>query len=200
MTIIHFNKHQRDDTKLIYTNNWFDRNVNTTMKFLSEHVKTLKDPINVLEIGSHEGRSTVWMLHNLCINPSSILISIDPYFTNDVTTPVDNNTKLLFTNNIEFSGKGDQIIQYRDLSKNVLPQLDIKFDIIYIDGSHLFEDVLIDIEYSYKIIKNNGLILIDDYGSSTPDISKAVNLFMSKNPDLKIIIKEYQILLQKITI
>ena len=37
-----------------------------------------------------------------------------------------------------------------------------KFDLIYIDGSHLFEDIFIDFYYSSKLLNPSGLIAFDD--------------------------------------
>ena len=39
----------------------------------------------------------------------------------------------------------------------------IKFDFIYIDGSHNGEDILSDAIEAFKILKVNGLIFFDDF-------------------------------------
>lgn len=51
----------------------------------------------------------------------------------------------------------------------------IEADLIYIDGSHDYEDVKTDIKNYFKILKNGGTIFGDDYWIS--DVKKAVNEF-----------------------
>lgn len=62
----------------------------------------------------------------------------------------------------------------------VLPQLieeNHKFDLIYIDGSHIFEDVFVDFYYSDKLLAKQGVILFDD--SSDPHVRKVTNFIES---------------------
>jgi len=51
------------------------------------------------------------------------------------------------------------------------------FDLIYIDGSHLFEDVFIDFYYSSRLLSDGGLILFDD--STDPHIRKVLKFIDS---------------------
>lgn len=54
---------------------------------------------------------------------------------------------------------------YEKHSYLILPNLidnNKKFDLIYIDGSHLFEDVFIDFYYSSKLLSESGLLAFDD--------------------------------------
>jgi len=37
------------------------------------------------------------------------------------------------------------------------------FDLIYVDGSHQASDVLADAVLSFHLLKNNGVIIFDDY-------------------------------------
>jgi SAM-dependent methyltransferase len=54
----------------------------------------------------------------------------------------------------------------------------ISFDLIYIDGSNDYTDVILDIESSWPLLKDNGVIFGDDYNNgSFPDIKKAVDNF-----------------------
>ena len=58
-------------------------------------------------------------------------------------------------------------------------------DWIYIDGSHSYEGVTLDLENSMKIVRQGGLILGDDYKWSgkhgKPAVTKAVKDFAEKN-------------------
>lgn len=73
-----------------------------------------------------------------------------------------------------------ELLQYveilEDYSHFALPKLlnsAHKYDLIYIDGSHLFEDVFIDFFYCNKLLSKGGLLLFDD--SSDPHVKKVLN-------------------------
>jgi GR25 family glycosyltransferase involved in LPS biosynthesis/predicted O-methyltransferase YrrM len=187
----------------IFTNDWFVRNINISMKLLQDLYINLPilNPISILEIGSHEGRSTVWMLNNLCIHEDSTITSIDPYLIGDITSPVTTTTYELFQNNIKLCKDYSKFTQYVDFSNNILLRLiegNKKYDIIYIDGSHATEDVLCDLINSDKLIKQGGIILLDDVGYNETDLGVmgAIKQFLNqidKNVyNYKIILQEYQ--------
>jgi hypothetical protein len=44
-----------------------------------------------------------------------------------------------------------------------LYQLNFKFDFIYIDASHLYEDVIQDLIHYEKLLSENGVIMLDDF-------------------------------------
>lgn len=58
-------------------------------------------------------------------------------------------------------------------------------DWIYVDGSHAYEQVLVDLENALKIMKPGGLILGDDYKWGgrwgKPGVTKAVDEFLEKH-------------------
>lgn len=52
------------------------------------------------------------------------------------------------------------------------------FQLIYIDGSHAFEDVFLDCHYAYHLLEPGGLVLFDD--CSDPNIAKVLK-FIRRN-------------------
>ena len=57
----------------------------------------------------------------------------------------------------------------------MLPQLvkdGEKFDLIYVDGSHLFEDVFVDTYFAIRCLSDDGVILFDD--SAQHHVQKAL--------------------------
>ena len=79
-----------------------------------------------------------------------------------------------------------------------------EFDLIYIDGSHEYEDVKNDAEAAFKIIKNNGIIIFDDFlwhikQNMKSSITYAIIEFLHKNKkNLKILYSNYQIIVKKV--
>jgi predicted O-methyltransferase YrrM len=76
----------------------------------------------------------------------------------------------------------DQYVSVRErLSSYELADLaetGARFGVIYIDGSHQFEDVFCDFYFARLILEQHGLILFDD--SSDPEVNKVIK-FIQKN-------------------
>lgn len=116
-----------------FSQQWFNSNIPVWEAILAKY----KDKrLNVLEIGSHEGVSTTWIINNLLqYNQDSRITCIDPFLTDDLTSPVSENTYPRFLNNVKATGHHYKVILHKDKSHTVLPLilLDLKqFDIIYI--------------------------------------------------------------------
>jgi beta-1,4-mannosyl-glycoprotein beta-1,4-N-acetylglucosaminyltransferase len=152
------------ESDYIYTNTWFEDQRIFHEKFLGT-MDSKNSPIKILEIGSHEGRSSVFFSRFL-EHKESTLTCIDPFLGEDVTTPVNSRTFQLYTHNISLTGKGSQIRLEKKYSGQALMELFLKketFDYILIDGSHLTKDVIVDAVLSYKLLKSGGILFFDDY-------------------------------------
>lgn len=76
---------------------------------------------------------------------------------------------------IREAGLTDYVEVREELSSLALPQLlreGRAFDLIYIDGSHFFDDVFVDVYYAARLLKYGGVMMLDD--SSTDHIRKVV--------------------------
>ena len=190
-------------SKYFFTQSWFQGNERTWDGMLSAHFN--KDQkLRFLEIGSHEGRSTTFILDNFMNHPDSILHCIDPFLSDDPTSPVDNNTYEIFKRNISLSDNYSKLVLHKDKSQYILPlflQARREYDVIYIDGSHLPKDIMSDAILCSELIAKNGMLIFDDYGSPTNEfeIKKTINNFNSMlNPkEWRIAGNWYQMFLQK---
>jgi predicted O-methyltransferase YrrM len=141
---------------------------------LAKLIRDLK-PVDTLEIGLGTAASALVIAHGLRLNEDGIIRShtaIDPYqhLLDDAGTV-----------QIERAGLERYFALMRNQSLVALPELLAKgrqFDVIYIDGSHLFEHVFIDMFYSMRLLRTGGIMLLDD--STLPDIQKIVN-FVRRN-------------------
>lgn len=52
------------------------------------------------------------------------------------------------------------------------------FGLIYIDGSHWFEDVMVDFHYAHRLLEMGGIVVFDDF--SSPHVAKVVR-FIRRN-------------------
>lgn len=161
-----------------------------------------------LELGTAQGRSAVWMLENILTHPTSILDAVD----------IDHTTWL---SQSRLKGKLDGQEFYLDCLQNLEPytasgkcrfnlqttqnffrklcadNLNGTYDFVYIDASHEPDDVLRDAICSYDALKQNGLMLFDDYGWK--DCPRGIDAFLHAfNSKTKVLHKAYQVLVEKL--
>jgi predicted O-methyltransferase YrrM len=127
----------------------------------------------LIEIGSYQGTSTAMLARGM--NPSSILFAIDPHEGHlDTTSPrvgespsieglwrtlrraeVQNRVAIIAaTSRAAYS-----------LLREVLPHL--RPGLLFVDGSHLAEDVYSDLQLYAGWIRDGGFIILDDLGYET---------------------------------
>ena len=89
---------------------------------------------------------------------------------------LDSVSKFLkkFENNIELK-KGNSL--------SILPKIDLKiFDMIFVDGGHSYETVKFELEIILKNIKNNCLVVCDDYSlQDATGVRKAIDESVKEN-------------------
>jgi predicted O-methyltransferase YrrM len=77
-----------------------------------------------------------------------------------------NNIENVFYNNLVIGNVIDRVNCVKGDSKNVLVKLlidNIKYDFIYVDGSHKCLDCYSDMVLSWNLLKTGGILGIDDY-------------------------------------
>lgn len=178
-----------------FTTNWFD--FSELKHNLKNHVST-SEVNNFLEIGSFEGSSACFISDNFLDTEGSTLVCVDPFDTSDSTSPVYSNIKQVFINNISKSKNWNKIRLRQMFSDDFFKKNTNLFSFIYIDGSHLLEDIKSDFNNSLKIIKPNGIIWMDDYASSESVTNLIYSLYNENRNTLEIIHKGYQVAFRKI--
>ena len=145
----------------------FDANGNTR-KNLLELFRLYGVPNTLIEIGVYEGATTMW-LSEICgnINKNFKMYAIDPH-CGSIDLPESNfeSVKNNFTHNVNVNVNVNKNIVYINESSTVaLRQLlndNVQADLIYIDGDHNADQVLIDLVLSYLLLPVGGVILCDD--------------------------------------
>ena len=161
--------------------------------------------INYLEIGAFYGANLLSVANTYASHKNSKLFAIDPWQDYDEYPEYKNEQQsiyLKFMENVNNSNLGDKIIPIRGFSSNeVLKFENDFFDIIYIDGNHEPEFVLEDAVVSFRKLKNNGIMIFDDYGWGEPDLTKrGIDSFLhGYYKKIKILgQKETQVFIQKL--
>jgi predicted O-methyltransferase YrrM len=125
----------------------------------------------VLEIGSYEGGSSVWILENL-LTDGGELHCIDTWRGGvehqkdkmpDVEARFDRNVAKALAKTSEVT-----FFKHKGVSRLKLTELMAgghlgSFDLVYVDGSHQSADVLCDLIGAFQLCKVGGLIICDDY-------------------------------------
>ena len=119
-------------------------------------IVSCKNKTNALEIGFNSGYSAVLiLLSNLNIKLTCVDIGYHKY-----TIPCYNQIKQDF---------GDRIELLIGDSRNVVPTINDRFDLVHIDGGHTLEIAECDIINSNKLLMNNSVIIMDDVNVNVND-------------------------------
>lgn len=127
-----------------------------------------------LEIGSWEGRSTVWTAENLAALCGAQIVCVDSWQGGEEHDPdqmggvyarFQANMAALEAN--RRAAGGDVAVRaVRGPSVQGLAQLLVeerRFDFCYVDGSHTARDTLTDACMAWALLKNGGVMVFDDY-------------------------------------
>ena len=164
---------------------------------LHKHVK--KRGVNsILEIGTYEGLASIWFAKKYIANKNSKLHIVDPFFLDDQTTEMSNNTEQNFLFNFS-RFQNNKVNFYKQTSDNFFKNCDSIFSFIYIDGSHELDTIARDLINADKHLSKDGIIWCDDYKKSTVKCYIPINKFLEKNSNrYEVIFKDYQIAFKKI--
>ena len=166
---------------------------------------TVKRPV-ILEIGIHKGDFSKQLIANF--DPSKLVL-VDPWIAYDDliyqnswygnSQKSNQNIQDEYYNNlIDYFKKyisENRVEVHRKTSDEFFLKNKNLYDLIYIDGNHLFEFVKRDIFNSLKFIKDDGIIVLDDYalkGWWNDGITKALH-FHEKEQNIRVI-KKHNIL------
>jgi predicted O-methyltransferase YrrM len=192
------------ENNYIFTVDWFSYNI----QIWTHYLNSFKDRPNLrfLEIGSFQGRSTVWLLENILTNDSSIITCIDTFegsiehtlhFQNDIKNLFD-----IFSHNIsKFKNKVNII---KNKSQDALKKINEQYDFIYVDGDHKASSVIEDAILSFPLLKKGGIMIFDDYlwfqmKKFIDNPKVAIDAFLEIYADKIIILyKNHQVIIEKL--
>jgi predicted O-methyltransferase YrrM len=165
------------------------------------------EPLRVLEIGSWEGRSALFFLNYL---PRCRLTCVDTFGGNlehhrdDYFAALIPETEQKFdANTAAFAAR---LEKRKGPSFAVLPQLAIegrRFDLAYVDGSHIAKDVYSDAVLTWSLMAPKGIVIFDDYGfdKNDNDLERpklGINAFLKAiDGRYRLLHKRYQVIIAK---
>jgi hypothetical protein len=132
-----------------------------------------------LEVGLSFGGSALlftWSHRELGREPKGQHVALDPF-----QESVWDSTGLAVLERAGLSG----YLDYRPaFSSRELPKMLASgehFDLVYIDGSHLFEDVFVDAYFIIRLLADGGVVAFDD--SSNPHVAKVLRFLRTSLSD-----------------
>lgn len=152
----------------------------------------------IIEVGTWKGQSAINMALSIKkLGLKSKLYCVDTWLgaTEFLTTHAHTRERNLlqkngypqiyyqFLSNVIHSGVQDVILPIPNTSTNAARYLknnNISADLIYIDASHEYEDVLLDIKFYFDLLDKNGIIFGDDFHAWS-GVNKAVQEFCENN-------------------
>ncbi|SAL16087.1 hypothetical protein AWB67_00394 [Caballeronia terrestris] len=135
---------------MAFTQDWFSNSIPAWETSLKSFVG--QPSIQVLEIGSFEGRATCWLLDNVLTGHESKIHCVDPW-----VGPIYERF------NESVRAHRDRVVMHRGKSEDMLPAIPGPFDVVYIDGLHLGFNVLQDATMTWNKLKIGGVMIFDDY-------------------------------------
>lgn len=130
-----------------------------------------KPGVRMLEIGSYEGASASWFMKNILTHPDSGIICIDTWEGGEgLIEYKDDGLYQKFCETMkQWRGRYSA---HKGKSQDILPPMSCtcsggyercEYDAAYIDGSHTAANVLSDSVDVFRLMKQGGIIIWDDY-------------------------------------
>ena len=146
---------------------------------------------SVLEIGSKEGRSALFWLEFFA---RTHLTCVDVF---------DNEDAGRFDRNLAAHGpRLRKVVGTSIRALGSLREEKAEFDFIYVDGSHQRDHVMIDCLGAWRLLREGGVMLMDDYTwkPEYPDsmrVAPAVDTFLAWHDDAEVILRSHQVAVRK---
>lgn len=160
-----------------------------------------KADLHYVEVGVFEGRSVVWMLENVLTHPSARVTAIDIF-------PEDLEQR--FRANLALTGRAESVTTLVGPSLELLPTLEPNsVDIAYVDGSHTADDVLADAILVWRLLRDGGVLVFDDFlwvgrgpekllpPELRPSLAVAAFLTTHRNT-IEVLRNDYQVIVRKV--
>lgn len=159
--------------------------------------ESLPEGMSILEVGV----AAADFSYRLLTEKKAEKIFLVDTFDNDEPLPLQTQQYRRYTRTTHLSFVQDRFKNYKNVtiiagtSQKELPKIKEQFDLIYLDAAHDYDSVVQDIENSIPLLKENGILAINDYiiwtkaekGFEKYGVVDATNQFLAVNKDWEVI-------------
>lgn len=186
---------------------WFTGNIPTWLRFFDEENLYARPHLDCLEIGSWQGLSAYFLLSQLA---NARLTCVDTWEGADEHKAGKAKGRTVLSRieqsfDANLAVFGERVRKYKGTSfdffaEHFRPSV---FDLIYVDGSHHSDDVIVDAIKCFEMLKVGGVMVFDDYfwryyDRVIDNPAGALNMFLRlKLHQLEIIGFDYQLVIRK---
>ena len=146
----------------------------------------------IVEIGSFKGQSTCWMAKALQLAGSKEKIAaIDPHINTHVPGVVptykEDSSFDAFLNNLKNCGLTQYVEPIKQKSEDAAKNWNQPIKLLFIDGSHLYDDVMLDLKLWEPWLNIGGIVVMHDTKPSGPriEVRWAMNDYIVKSKRFK---------------
>ena len=122
----------------------------------------------ILEIGSFRGRSTACLALG-CAGTEKLVYALDTFNGNDVDFR-ERDFFTQFKSNLDTLGLLKYVRPVISTSSEAAKSWTVPIDMLFIDGSHAYDDVAGDFQGFYPHVKEGGLVAFHDVVETWPDV------------------------------
>jgi predicted O-methyltransferase YrrM len=183
------------------TQYWFINNIPIWL-YIFKKFNYFNKNLNILEIGSYEGLSTIFFLKTL---KKSLITCVDTWSSPRNEKYYEKYNKFNVTEkNFNLNTKifKNRLKKIKNYSNLFFKNNKKKYDIIYIDGGHQNDIVYLDLLNAFDALKEKGIIIADDlFWNELPKGKNPINgmkkFINTKENRIKILLIYSQLIIQK---
>jgi len=134
-----------------------------------------KIPGRIVEIGSFKGKSTCWMAKAMQLAHSNEkIVAIDPHINTRqigvVPAYKEDSSFDIFLSNLKNAGVIEYVEPIKMASVDAAKSWNQPIKLLFVDGSHVYEDVMLDLETWEPLVEIGGIIVMHDTKPTGPRI------------------------------
>ena len=155
-----------------------------------------KTPGKIVEIGSFKGKSTCWMAKALQLaDANEKIIAVDPHINTRDTRVVpvykEESSFDAFLNNLKNCSVTQYVEPIKQTSQDAAKNYSQPIKLLFIDGSHLYDDVILDLKLWEPHLKNGGTLVMHDTKPFGPrvEVRWAMNDYIVKSKRFKMLLE-----------
>lgn len=139
---------------------------------------------DIVEIGSWQGRSTVFLAQACEDAGNGVVHAIDwfrasPESEHLLPVSPGADAERAFRANVERAGLSHRVVVHPKRSEEARAEVEGPLRMLFVDGDHTHEGVTLDLEYA-ELLAPGGILVLDDYGEGFPGVVSAANAFLAR--------------------